>query len=53
VDRAAGAAAGEPDRPDVLERDVLQEVVDAERSRLEFCWVNTQVHLRDPFWMVK
>jgi hypothetical protein len=41
LDRAAGAATREPDRPHVLQRDVVQQCVDAKGARAKFTWVDS------------
>jgi hypothetical protein len=43
LDRALGAATGEPDRPHVLQRDVMEQGVDAKRARAKFTGIDTHV----------
>src|SRR5215470_19052405 len=41
LDRTAGAAARERNRPRVLQRDVVQHCVHAQGARTEFAWIDT------------
>jgi hypothetical protein len=43
LDRAASPATREPDRPHVLQRDVMEQSVHAKGARAKFTWVDAHL----------